>query len=1189
MLFFFPFLPFRRARRRVPSACTCHGASSRCAVVALVLWGIVFWAVPASATSAEEATHRPRKNVLYLNSYHNGYSWSDGIFEGMRRTLDKGPFGVVLQVEYMDSKKFSAEETTQTLVRLYRDKFRNRHFDLIIVSDNHAYNFILEYGEQLFPGVPVVFCGVNDIKPQLLVGREITGVPETVDVAANIELALSLHPGLRRMVIIGDTSVTGEAIGQQVLDALPPFRQKLSVEVWKEYGMDEMLRQVRESGPETFFYFVPMYREIDGQFYSAEELLALVRANTRAPLFSNWEFLVGSGILGGKVISAEEHGATAARMALEVLAGRKASDLPLNAGNTQLWEFDYTELKRMHISEHMIPRNSSIINAPSRFYELNKQVFWTIIVCLVILTVTLVLLVMNVLEKRSVELRIKDQLSFLRLLMDTIPIPIYSKDRYGRYQECNQAFERFFNVTRAEILNRNEWQLQGMGLSQLHDAVDGALLREPGVEIYEQTITPSSGQPHNIILHKATNINARSEIAGLVGIVFDFTDRKKAEDSLRAAEEKYRSIFLNSPLGIFRIKPDGGRVDVNPAMARMAGFETPEAMLAGAPELVRSLISELSFAGDGAEGEEIHTLEKAFVSQDGSNVVANISIRIIRDRLGNVELLEGFAENVTKRKRAEKARRESERMLQLVLDNIPQLVSWKDRALRFLGANKSFLHFFGCADPASLLGKDDKDIMPNSGDAELLHAAEAQVIAENTPQYQTRVSIAGPDGGMVWLETNRVPLHGDDGEVVGLLTAAEDITQRISLERQLIQSQKMEAIGTLAGGISHDFNNILTSIINSTELALSDVEEESLTWKDMHRALKAAQRGSHLVKQILTFSRPSLEGFMTTNINEVLGEAMGLLTASMPRNIEIREHIGVSRAITHADPTQIHQVVMNLCTNAFQSLREHGGFLELRLEKVRLEEEDAKLVSVSPGTYFMISVADNGPGIDAMILDKIFDPFFTTKGKTEGTGLGLAVVHGIIKAHRGGILVHSKPFERTSFDIFLPSNERMMEAEPSIGVPITRGEGRILFVEDDVDQLDTIPRVLEGLGYSVQAMGRPSEAVKLVHRSPDEWDLLITDFDMPDMNGVELARQVGLLRPDLPVLLVSGRDVASYNAGAVPGIKTIISKPYDRNRLAEAIHRLLGGAEIPDTPSELDVSRVPSGAGTSPVEREATE
>ncbi len=392
--------------------------------------------------------------------------------------------------------------------------------------------------------------------------------------------------------------------------------------------------------------------------------------------------------------------------------------------------------------------------------------------------------------------------------------------------------------------------------------------------------------------------------------------------------------------------------------------------------------------------------------------------------------------------------------------------------------------------------------------------------------------------------------------MVGLLTTAEDVTQRIRLERQLLQSQKMEAIGTLAGGISHDFNNILTSIINSIELAISDIAADSLTCNDLMRALKAAQRGSRLVKQILTFSRPSVEGFVITDINEVLTEALVLIKASLPRNIEIRKAIPPRPSITRADPTQIHQVLMNLCTNSFQALRETGGVLEVNLEQEMLSDERALELGMEPGCALRLTVADDGPGIPAEIVDKIFDPFFTTKGKTEGTGLGLAVVHGIIKGHRGSVRVSSVPWRRTEFEIHLPMHAQdACLIDPALLAPET-GSERILFVEDDDDQLHTIPRVLESLGYTVRPFKNPLLALAAVREHPASFDLVITDFDMPEANGLELARKMGDIAPNMPIILVSGREVAAEGAAVAGNIKAMVHKPYNRNILADAIRRV---------------------------------
>lgn len=1133
---------------------------------------------PDTATSATGASgslgtqEGARKNVLYLNSYHNGYAWSDHIQEGIRQTLAESPYSIVFQVEYMDSKKFHYQDTVSTLYALYRDKFRNKKFDIIIASDNVAVDFLLQFGEELFPGVPIVFCGLNDVQPETLraTGREMTGVLENYDVAYNIELALRLNPQLRRMVIIGDDSVTGAAIRNQVLAQLGPFRDRLVVEEWSDYSLDQMLDWVRDQSPDTFFYFVPIYRDIDGQFYSAEELLEKVHAASRAPLYSNWAFLLGHGIVGGKLISGVRHGEMAARMALQVLSGIHASSIPIVEQADQAFMFDNNELQRLFISPSQLPPDRIIINEPSRFYELNKQVFWTIIVSMVILSVTLVLLVMNILEKRRVEGKIKDQLSFLRSLMDTIPIPIYSKDADGRVRECNVAFERFFGVDREALLGRYEWQAGPEGVAMLRDASDSSLMHEPGVASYETTLPGPEGSPHSIIMHKATYRNSRGAVAGLVGVVFDYTDRKKAEDRLRAAEEKYRSLFESSPLGIFRVTPEGDYLDANPAMARMSGFASPALLLAsGAGTFARlhdapDMSCAGSDSGPGTGQDTVISFDSSVERPGGGTVTMHLTMRPQRDEAGMVRHIEGYAEDITQRKAAERALSASQRMLQLVLDNIPQFVYWKDRDLKYMGANKSFLGFVGLDSADALLGRTDEEVLPSAEDAARVHHDDEAVVRSGQPRYQTKVTITSPGGEAVWLETNRVPLLSDRGsqaegsgdDVVGLLTTAEDVTQRIRLERQLLQSQKMEAIGTLAGGISHDFNNILTSIINSIELAISDIAADSLTCNDLMRALKAAQRGSRLVKQILTFSRPSVEGFVITDINEVLTEALVLIKASLPRNIEIRKAIPPRPSVTRADPTQIHQVLMNLCTNSFQALRDTGGVLEVNLEQEMLSDERALELGMEPGCALRLTVADDGPGIAPEIVDKIFDPFFTTKGKTEGTGLGLAVVHGIIKGHRGAVRVASVPWRRTEFEIYLPMHAQdACLIDPALLAPET-GSERILFVEDDDDQLHTIPRVLESLGYTVRPFKNPLLALAAVREHPASFDLVITDFDMPEANGLELARKMGDIAPNMPIILVSGREVAAEGAAVAGNIKAMVHKPYNRNILADAIRRV---------------------------------
>ncbi|WP_372680387.1 response regulator [Desulfosarcina sp.] len=383
--------------------------------------------------------------------------------------------------------------------------------------------------------------------------------------------------------------------------------------------------------------------------------------------------------------------------------------------------------------------------------------------------------------------------------------------------------------------------------------------------------------------------------------------------------------------------------------------------------------------------------------------------------------------------------------------------------------------------------------------------------------------------------------------------------EKIQLENQLRQSQKMEAIGTLAGGIAHDFNNVLSIILGNAELALADLPSESPPHLNLERILTASLRAREMIQQLLSFSRKEESGRKPLRLNSVITESLKLMRASLPTNISIERNICTTECITVADATQIHQIMLNLCTNAAHAMEPDGGVLTIRLDPVTVESAAAES-GLSPGRYARLVVADTGHGIEKDIIDRIFDPYFTTKETGKGTGMGLSVVHGIIKGYGGTIRAFSGPGRFTEFHLYLPKVDAVIDAEPAIfnQQHLTGGNEHILIVDDEEMLVDMMRQVLEQLGYTVSAYTDSAEALKAFLDCPRLYDLLITDMTMPGMTGTGLAKAVKAVRKNLPIILCTGfnEQISQENAQSL-GIQSLIMKPVGMQKLAETIRSVL--------------------------------
>ncbi len=455
------------------------------------------------------------------------------------------------------------------------------------------------------------------------------------------------------------------------------------------------------------------------------------------------------------------------------------------------------------------------------------------------------------------------------------------------------------------------------------------------------------------------------------------------------------------------------------------------------------------------------------------------------------------------------------------------------------------------------LGRSICDFLPDSRKTEILDCLRRVLETGRYADY--RLPIRFPEGERWW--TGRIIPEIRDGRIIALLMTGADATREVDLETRLLHSQKMEALGTLAGGIAHDFNNILNIILGYTELAAEDLPADHPVHDHLHEISTAGQRASRLVKQILTFCRRDDETLRPVRLQPVIQEALEMIRATIPRTIEIEEDIDPRCGSVLADPTSIHQVMMNLCANAWHAMRAGGGTLSVSLDEVRLSaSEAAYYINLEPGPHARIIVTDTGQGMDEEILKRIFDPYFTTKEPGEGTGLGLATVHGIVISHGGAITVESAPGMGSAFTILLPLCAAHPEETAAIFSPdgVSRGAERIMFVDDEESICELTRLALGSLGFQVDVFRDGESALEAFLDAPGEWDIVVTDHSMPRLAGYDLAREMLQVRAGLPIILLTGYSEMVRESDALSmGIREYLIKPVIPSELARIIRRIL--------------------------------
>ncbi len=787
-------------------------------------------------------------------------------------------------------------------------------------------------------------------------------------------------------------------------------------------------------------------------------------------------------------------------------------------------------------------------------------------------------------------------------LYDLAPVGYFTISEKGLILEANLTATTLLGITRRELIKQPISRFIRIEEQDIHYRHRKLLFETGDPCAYDLRMVKKDGTP--FWAHLTATVAQEADNSPVVRIVItDITERKLREDEREMTAQLI--VRLTTP-GDFRKR-------ISELTASLQGWSGCEA------------VGIRLRTGDDYPYYETRGFPPTFVQAENSLCAYGPNGRILRDGAGNPVLecmcgniLSGrfdpakpfftthgsfWSNNTTALSQCHAVEEmlASRAKLKAALASMTDAVFISDAEGRFIEFNDAFatFHKFKNKEQCAITFAEYPELldvfMADGEPAPLDQWAVPRALRGETGRH-IEYSLRRKDTGETWVGSyNFAPIRDGGGAIVGSVVTANDITERklaeeekAELHARLQQAQKMEAIGTLAGGIAHDLNNILYPIIGFSEILQEDIPPESPMHEIAEQIFKSAQRGSDLVKQVPAFSRQTKILKQPIRIQQVLKEALKLVRATIPMNIEITSHINMDCGLASADSTQVHQVVMNLITNAYHAVEGNGGTILVELKETVIgrnslpagENEDLPFHDMKPGRYACVTVSDTGTGMDQVLIGKIFDPYFTTKAQGKGSGLGLSVVHGIVKEHGGNIRVHSQVGKGTTFHVYLPLLRQARESRTAaVARKFSTGSERILLVDDEAPVVRMEQMMLERLGYRVTARTGSLEALDTFKDNPDDFDLVISDRGMPDMTGEQLAGELMSIRPGIPIVLCTGfSSEIDEQRSRNMGIRGLLIKPLSKADLAEMVRKVLDEASesvSAHAPGQADAAAAP--------------
>ncbi len=1141
------------------------------AVLTAVLWSILQTGAPAAVARpavvpgpAATVASRPASNgvvdarLLYLNSYHYGYEWSDSVSIGAMQVFRQSAPEARVYIEYLDSKHFElTDDRRQAEADRLLKKYGADFFDVVIVSDDPALDFIREYRDVLVPGKPVVFCGINVASPDgITVPEGFTGIIEPFDYHGIVSMVSKVFPQRRTGYLIVDNSLTGRNIvdvARRLVASEPGFT--LNVLDGAELSHDELLQTLRGLGPDAFVVVGLWLTDRNGHYLNVSEAFQDITNASTAPVFVILRTSLSLGYAGGAAVSGVHQGRVAAGMALDILGGKPVSEIPVSDDNVfdlmlnrsvieNRWKIDWNslpdEIRKIPDSfpmESEAPRSPVARLTPTESRYISAHA------------------VVNV--------GIIDIPPLMRPGSTPSGVIVEFLDEIGRmvgirfrYLPCGPDLS---GCTTPGIAGQDAPILPFV--TESADGLSGYTFSAPYSHLQSMIFTrDDSGAVLNLRALKGRKVAVAGhgylyrqlldEIDGLSPIVFE-----SSRQALIALNDGTIDAYVGPiSVGVTQIRDMGFK-----RIRIAAPTNLPDQPLSIAVPIDQPLLASIIDKGIGAMPPDLfdrlrdrHLENIEFKVGWATEAVLKLLLCVTSGFLVVVLIL------LMRARRLKRASYRRELNLQVTLDSIGDAVIVTNPSGIIQRMNPVALKLTGWSG-TDATGRRLEEVMAlvdleNNQPVPLAAAPDgASDNGVDHPAYRTQLN--GRDGAKYLVEANAYPIIESNGVGLGQVVVFRDISRRLQIQDQIQHSRKMEAIGQLAGGVAHDFNNMLSAIQGYSELILGKLPAGSNEVVYCQRILNATERAAGLTSKLLDFARKGKALSTAIDVHESIRSALALLERSIDKTIVITSSLLAEHPLIVGDPGQLQSIILNLCINARDAMP-NGGTLEIRTTNVFLSEADCRSneFPMTPGEHIQISVMDNGTGIPPKDLEHIFEPFFTTKEVGKGTGLGLAAVHGAIVEHSGSINVYSEVGRGTQFNIYLPVSAENGTRVDDVYITPRRHSGTVLIVEDEPLIRGMAEIMFKDMGFDVLVAENGAIGVDTFRKHADIISLVMMDVIMPEMDGMTALKAIRKIKPGTVFIVTSGfsfehRREEFMKAGAA----AFIGKPFRNSELMKAV------------------------------------